>query len=196
MGSEKAEVLLHVLSSFRFSCSAVSDSLQSHGLQHTRPPCPSPAPGVYSNSCPSSWWCGSFYPEHCSKPREKQGNGKTTRRLFKLLPGYGIDHFHSWFMGQSTSYIQTWFQWGKNILPTGKASERCPLGNDIRKMGSKKIGKNKQQNLQYPLSFRMVKNLKLYLLDYFFLSQFEICLRAKIRSYTHHIVDAGINGVQ
>ena len=27
------------------------------GLQHTRPPCPSPPPGVYSNSCPLSWWC-------------------------------------------------------------------------------------------------------------------------------------------
>ena len=29
----------------------------THGLQHARPPCPSPAPGVYSNSCPLSWWC-------------------------------------------------------------------------------------------------------------------------------------------
>ena len=39
------------------SHSVVADSLQPHGLQHTRPPCPTPAPGVYSNSCPSSWWC-------------------------------------------------------------------------------------------------------------------------------------------
>ena len=31
--------------------------LWPHGLQHTRPPCPSPTPGVYSNSCPSSRWC-------------------------------------------------------------------------------------------------------------------------------------------
>ena len=28
-----------------------------HGLQHARPPCPSPTPGVYSNSCPLGWWC-------------------------------------------------------------------------------------------------------------------------------------------
>ena len=35
----------------------MSDSLQPHELQHTRPPCPSPTPGVYSNSCPASWWC-------------------------------------------------------------------------------------------------------------------------------------------
>ena len=43
--------------SVQFSCSVVSDSLWPHGLQHARPPCPSPAPGVYSNSCPSSRWC-------------------------------------------------------------------------------------------------------------------------------------------
>ena len=35
----------------------VSDSLWHHGLQHARPPCPSPIPRVYSNSCPLSWWC-------------------------------------------------------------------------------------------------------------------------------------------
>ena len=41
----------------QFSHSAVSDSLQPHGLQHTRPPCPSPTPGVYPNSCSLSRWC-------------------------------------------------------------------------------------------------------------------------------------------
>ena len=41
----------------QFSHSVVSDSLRPHGLQHTRPSCPSPAPGVYSNSCPLSRWC-------------------------------------------------------------------------------------------------------------------------------------------
>ena len=46
-----------ILSSVQFSCAVMSDSLQSHGLQHARPPCPSPTPGVYSNSCPLSQWC-------------------------------------------------------------------------------------------------------------------------------------------
>ena len=46
-----------IFSLVQFSRSVVSSSLQPHGLQHTRPPCPSPAPGVYSNSCPSSRWC-------------------------------------------------------------------------------------------------------------------------------------------
>ena len=36
------------VSSVQFSCSVMSDSLRSHGLQHTRPPSPSPTPGVYS----------------------------------------------------------------------------------------------------------------------------------------------------
>ena len=44
-------------SSVQFSCSVVSDSLGCHVLQHTRLPCPSPTPGAYSNSCPSSQWC-------------------------------------------------------------------------------------------------------------------------------------------
>ena len=35
----------------------MSNSLQPHGPQHARPPCPSPTPGVYPNSCPSSQWC-------------------------------------------------------------------------------------------------------------------------------------------
>ena len=39
------------------SHSVMSDSLQPHGLQHARLPCPSPTPGGCSNSCPSSWWC-------------------------------------------------------------------------------------------------------------------------------------------
>ena len=41
----------------QFSHSVMSGSLQPHGLQHTRPPCLSPTPGVYPNSCPLSRWC-------------------------------------------------------------------------------------------------------------------------------------------
>ena len=43
--------------SVQFSCSVVSDSLRPHESQHTRPPCPSPTPGVHSDSRPSSQWC-------------------------------------------------------------------------------------------------------------------------------------------
>ena len=44
-------------SAVQFSHSVVSDSLWPHRLQHSRPPCPSPTPRVYSNSCPLSQWC-------------------------------------------------------------------------------------------------------------------------------------------
>ena len=41
----------------QFNRSVVSDPLRSHGLQNARPPCPSPTPKIYSNSCPLSQWC-------------------------------------------------------------------------------------------------------------------------------------------
>ena len=60
-------------SSVQFSHSVVSDSLWPHRLQHARPPCPSPTPRIYSNSCPLSWGC------------QKQ-NLFTTLAIFWLLP--------------------------------------------------------------------------------------------------------------
>ena len=47
----------YTISSAQFSRSVVSNSLWPHESQHARPPYPSPTPGVYSNSCPSSRWC-------------------------------------------------------------------------------------------------------------------------------------------
>ena len=44
-------------SSVQFSRSVVSDSLRPHESQHATPPCPSPTPGVHSDTCPSSQWC-------------------------------------------------------------------------------------------------------------------------------------------
>ena len=63
----------------QFSPSVVSDSLQPHEFQHTRPPCPSPTPGVYSNSCPLSWWChpaiSSFVVPFSSCPQSLPASG-------------------------------------------------------------------------------------------------------------------------
>ena len=51
-------MLIHFsYSSIQFTHSVVSNFLRPHEAQHTRPPCPSPTPGVYSNSCPLSQWC-------------------------------------------------------------------------------------------------------------------------------------------
>ena len=66
-------------SSVQFSHWVMSDSLQPHGLQHTRPPCPSPIPGIYSNSCPSSQWCrptiSSFLVPFSSCPKPFPSSG-------------------------------------------------------------------------------------------------------------------------
>ena len=65
--------------SVQFSCSVMSNSLQPHQLQHARPPCPSPTPGVHSNSCPSSQWChpaiSSFVVPFSSCPQSLPASG-------------------------------------------------------------------------------------------------------------------------
>ena len=50
-------ILLFFWELIQFSRSVVSDSLRPHELQHAKPPCPSPSPGVHPNSSPSSQWC-------------------------------------------------------------------------------------------------------------------------------------------
>ena len=50
-------VWIFQFSSVQFSSSVMSDSLQPHEPQHTRPPCPSPTPGVHPNPCPLNRWC-------------------------------------------------------------------------------------------------------------------------------------------
>ena len=63
----------------QFSHSVVSGSLQPHGLQHARPPCPSPVPGVHPNPCPLSWWChptiSSSVVPFCSCPQSFAASG-------------------------------------------------------------------------------------------------------------------------
>ena len=54
---EESEKVDLKLSSVQFSRSVASNSLRPHDLQHARPPCPSPTPGVHSDSRPSSQWC-------------------------------------------------------------------------------------------------------------------------------------------
>ena len=56
---KKVVVHIHngIFSTVQFSRSVLSNSLRPHELQHTKPPCLSPTPGVHSDSCPSSRWC-------------------------------------------------------------------------------------------------------------------------------------------
>ena len=78
--------------SVQFSHSVVSDSLQPHESQHARPPCPSPTPGVYSNSCPSSRWChpaiSSFVVPFSSYPQSLAASGSFPMSQFFTWGGH------------------------------------------------------------------------------------------------------------
>ena len=92
-------------SSFQFSRSVVSNSLQPHESQHARPPCSSPSPGVHSDSCPSSQWCHPaisssvipFFPCPQSLPASVFSNESTLRMRwpkywsfsFSIIPSKG-----------------------------------------------------------------------------------------------------------
>ena len=79
----KATVVVVV--SVQFSRSVVSDSLRPHESQHARPPCPSPTPGVYSNSCPSSHG-DTIQPSHpLSSPSPPAPNPSQHQGLFQWV---------------------------------------------------------------------------------------------------------------
>ena len=101
-------------SSVQFSCSVVSEYLWPHGLQHVRPPYPSPTPGVYSNTCTLSRW---YYPTISSSVvpfssclQSFPGSGSFPMRQFFASGGQTIG------VSPSTSFlpmnIQDWFPLG------------------------------------------------------------------------------------
>ena len=91
-------------SSVQFSRSVVSDSLQPHESQHTRPPYPSPTPEVYSNSCPSSRWChpaiSSSVTPFSSCPQSLPASGS-----------FPVSQLFAWG-GQSTGVLVRLLIWG------------------------------------------------------------------------------------
>ena len=83
-----------MFSSVQFSHSVMSNSLQPHELQHARPPCPSPAPGVYANPCPLSQWChptiSSSVVPFSSCPQSFPGSGFFPKRWLFTSGGHSI----------------------------------------------------------------------------------------------------------
>ena len=83
-----------LFSSVQFSCWVMSDSLQPHEPQHPRPPCPSPTPGVYPNSCPLSRWChptiSSSLVPFSSCPQSFQASGSFQMRQLFTSGGQSI----------------------------------------------------------------------------------------------------------
>ena len=70
------------ISLVQFSHSVMSNSLWPHESQHTRPPCPSPTPRVYSDSCPSSQWCHPALSHPLSPPSPPAPNPSQHQGLF------------------------------------------------------------------------------------------------------------------
>ena len=86
----------------------MSNSLQPHESQHSRPPCPSPAPGVHSNLCPSSWWChptitSSVFPfSSCSQSLPESGSFPVSQLFPWVARGleFQLQHqFYQWKPG-------------------------------------------------------------------------------------------------
>ena len=96
--------------SVQFSHSVMSESLQLHGLQNAQPLCPSPTPGVYSNSCPLSWWChptiSSSIVPFFSRFQYFPASGSFLMSQFLASGGQSIG------VSASASVFQHWiFQW-------------------------------------------------------------------------------------
>ena len=93
-----------------FSRSVMSDSLRPHELQHTRPPCPSPTPRVYPDSCPLSRWChptisSSVVPlSSCLQSFPASGSFQWVSSSHHIAKGLDFQLQH-----QSFQWIQDWF---------------------------------------------------------------------------------------
>ena len=100
-------------SSVQFSHSVVSDSLWSHELQHARLTCPSPSPGVHSNSRPSSWWCHAAI-------SSSVGPFSSCPQSLPASESFPMSQLITWG-GQSTGVSVL-----ASFLPK-KAQDQCPL---------------------------------------------------------------------
>ena len=103
----------HQFSSVQFSHSVMSDSLWPHGLQHANLPCPSPTPGAYSNSCPSSRWChptisSSVVPFFCFQSFPAPGSFPMSRFFAPVGQSVGVSVSASVL----PMNIQDWFPLG------------------------------------------------------------------------------------
>ena len=123
--------------SVQFSHSVVSSSLWPCGLQHARPPCPSPTPGVYSDSCPLSWWyhptISSFVIPFSSHLQSFPASGAFQMSQFFTLGGQSTG------VSASASVlpvnIQDWFPlgWTGWIALQSKGLSRVSSNNTVQK---------------------------------------------------------------
>ena len=114
-----------------------SDSLRPHGLQHARPPCSSPTPRVFSNSCPLSWWChptiSSSVVPFSSCPQSSPASGSFQMSQFFASGGQSIG------VSASVSVLpmntQDWFllEWTGGISMQSKGLSRIFSNTMVQK---------------------------------------------------------------
>ena len=85
LNSVWGHTLLTLFSSVQSSRSVVSDSLRPHESQHARPPCPSPTPGVHSDSRPLSQWCHTAISSSVLPPSPPAHNPSQHQSLFQWV---------------------------------------------------------------------------------------------------------------
>ena len=114
LGEQKVKLKVTQFSSVHFSRSVVSNSLQIHESQHARPPCLTPTPRVYPNSCPSSRWCHSAISSSVvpfsSSPQSLPASGSFP--MSQLFPWGGQSIGVSASASVLSMIIQDWFPLG------------------------------------------------------------------------------------
>ena len=121
----------------QFSRSVVSDSLRPHESQHTRPPCPSPTPGVHPNPCPLSQWChptiSSSVVPFSSRPQSLPASGSF--QMSQLLTSGGQSIGVSASASVLPMNIQDWFPlgWTGSISLQSKGLSRVFSNTTVQK---------------------------------------------------------------
>ena len=119
----------------------MSNSLQPHGLQHTRPPCPSPIPGVYSNPCPLSRWChptiSSSVVPFSSCPQSLPASGSFTMSQILAWGGQSIGVSASvsvLSMDIWVDFLYDWLIWSPCSLRDSQDSSPAPQFESINSL--------------------------------------------------------------
>ena len=162
--------------SVQFSRSVMSNSLLPHELQHARPPCPSPTPGVYSNSYPSSRWChpaiSSSVVPFSSCPQSLPASGSFpmsqiftwggqsigVSALASVLPmntlGWSPLGRTGWISlqskGHSRVFSNTKWPWRNNSFLTNLHRRKSYTYTDRERQRERSQGKKKKKKRQFP----------------------------------------------
>ena len=125
----------------QFGCSVLSDSLQPHGQQHARLPCPSPTPEACSNPCPSSRWChpiisSSLVPfSSCLQSFSASGSFPMSQFLLGWCLGICI-WTNFWGICGNTYVWDSFISWKWNLEGVSCQSTKLPSTSDYFKLNS------------------------------------------------------------